>query len=176
MKRANLRTARRRGRLAGCAILVACAVSANSNALALTDDVSPSNHTETVDFTAAQAAAREHLDRFFGSVLDEHGVGQMEAAVRIAVPRQDGGHEMIWVAPFQAENGQYIGFPHNAPAQGSIVQFDRAQVVDWSFAGPDGRLYGNYATRFFLQTLSAEQARNMAAILSDTAAPEEWLQ
>lgn len=177
MMHSSVRSWRRRGRLAGCAVLLACAVSANNNALARTGDISPGNHVTIVELTSAQIAARAHLDRFFRLVLDEHGVGQMDAAVRIAVPGANGGQDMIWVTPFQKVNGQYTGLRHNPSEDGrTILHFERAQVVDWSFAGPDGRLFGNYATRLFLQTLTPEQAGNIAAILADTATPQEWLQ
>ena len=167
---------RLRGRLFGMALLVAGAVSANSNALALTNDISLENDWGSIDFTEVQIAARQHLDQFFHVVLDEDGVGQMGSAVRVAVPKHDGRLEMIWITPFQQENGQYIGLLHDSdnPEQTDVLIFDREQVVDWSFAAPDGRLYGNFATRLFLQTLPTTQAANIASILSETPAPEEW--
>ena len=159
------------------AILMACAVSANSNALARTGDVARENPVQNLDFTAAQIAAREHLDHFFRSVLDENGIGQKGSALRIAIPRADGRVELVWVTPFQKENGRYSGLPHDTALAATlgVLRFDRAQVVDWSFAGPDGRLYGNFATRLFLQTLPPEQAETIASLLSDTPAPEEWV-
>lgn len=168
---------RLRGRLAGLTLLVAGAVSANSNALALTNDISREKDGININFTDVQVAARQHLDQFFHVVLDENGVGQMGSAVRVALPRQNGRIDMIWITPFQRENGQYIGVLHDSenPEQTEIVIFNRGQVVDWSFVASDGRLYGNFATRLFLQTLPTAQAANIASILSETPAPAEWL-
>jgi uncharacterized protein YegJ (DUF2314 family) len=165
------------GRLTGLLLLLAGAVSANSNALALTRDISVEHDGIKIDFTDAQIAARQHLDHFFRMVLDEDGVGQMGAAVRVAFPRQNGRIELIWITPFQQENGQYIGILHNSEASehSEVLTFKRDQVVDWSFAAPDGRLYGNFATRLFLQTLPTAQAAKIASILSETPAPAEWL-
>lgn len=166
---------RTRGRLAGLGILLAAAVSANTNALARTGDVTFGSVGEAIDFTAVQIAARAHLDQFFGLVLNDNGVSHMGAALRIAVPRANAGHDYLWVTPFQRENNAFIGLPHDA-ASTEPLRFDRAQVVDWSFTGPDGRLYGNFTTRLFLQNLTPEQAESIAAILSETPAPKEWLQ
>lgn len=177
MKQPHTLSWRRRGRLAGLALLLVGAVSANSNALALTRDLSPENSGINIDFTDVQIAARQHLDHFFHDVLDEDGVGQFGSAVRVAIPRQNGRIDMIWITPFQQENGQYIGVLHDSenPEQTEVLIFERDQVVDWSFTAPDGRLYGNFATRLFLQTLPTAQAADIASILSETPAPAEWL-
>ena len=178
MTQQKLSTWRRRGRLAGVLLLVVNTLAVNSIAAARTSDLALPQRPQAIDFTAPQAAARVHLDHFFRFVLDDFGVSRNQAAVRVALPTTDGRQRLVWLTPFVVEGDHYLG-ADGSPASGEnsgLIPFKRSQVVDWSFTGEDGRLFGNFATRLVLQTLQAERAAEIAALLSDTPAPAEWYQ
>ena len=73
----------RRGRSFGLALLILSLVQANGLD-ARTGDIIADDIPEVAELTTTQAAAREHLDRFFRLVLDDDGIAQMGAAVRVA--------------------------------------------------------------------------------------------
>lgn len=168
----------RRGRRFAWAILTLGVISANGIASARTDDL-PKLDQKAPEFTDTQVAARVHLDQFFQSVIGDDGVAQMGAAVRVALPTHEGRHILVWITPFAVDDDAFYGAPANPTASSSpteLITFDRSQVVDWSFVGQDGLMYGNFATRLVLHTVLPSQAAEIAAILSDSPAPEEWLQ
>lgn len=167
---------RRRGRLTGLALLLASTLFANTNALARTGAQALAPEQGQLDFTAAQVAARAHLGQFLSAALDGNGQVYRDAALRIALSDGRGKTRLVWITPFRQDNSRFTGMPQGAPAAltGTELQFDRAQIVDWSLSAPDGRLYGNFATRLFLQTLPADQGREIAAILAETPTPKEW--
>ena len=150
----------------------------NSIAAARTSDITLPDQPQVLDFTAPQAAARVHLDHFFRAVLDDFGVAQRQAAVRVSLPTTDGRQRLVWLTPFVVDGGQFLGADGSTGSgeNSGLIPFKRSQVVDWSFTGEDGRLFGNFTTRLILQTLQAERAAEIAALLSDTPAPEEWYQ
>ena len=167
-----------RGRCFAWAILAVSAISANGIASARTGEL-PRHDQIAPEFTETQAAARVHLDQFFQAVMDEDGVAQMGAAVRVALPAAEGRHVLVWITPFAVDNGAFFGAPGDATLSTGpveLITFERSQVVDWSFVGQDGLMYGNFATRLILHTILPSQAAEIAALLSDNPAPEEWLQ
>ncbi|MDA8586224.1 hypothetical protein N9L47_08085 [Rhodobacteraceae bacterium] len=179
MKKTTPLSWRQRGRRFAWALLAISAVSANSIAAARTNSFPEPDQPSTLQFTATQAAARVHLDRFFQAVLVDDGLARMNAAVRVALPAPDGRQILVWITPFIAENGGYLGVPDGETAgngAAELVSFNRSQIVDWSFVGDDGRIYGNFATRLMLHTVLPAQAGEIASILSESPAPEEWLQ
>ena len=173
----------RRGRKLGFALLALAMVQTNGidSARARTGQVISLESQTLPNLTATQTAARAHLDRFFHLVLDDDGVARMGAAVRISRIGSDGRSILIWVAPFAEQDGKYYGRVGGSPRKtngitpGDLVTFDRSQVVDWSFFGADGRMYGNYSTRLMLHTLNPGQAAGIAATLSSRPAPAEWI-
>lgn len=167
---------RLRGRLAGIALLIAGALSANDIAIARTGEIPLQDQHSSFDFTAPQAAARVYLSQFFQSVLGDDGVAGQDSAVRIALATPDGKHSLVWVTPFAAGDGHYFGTIHATDADQRFIRFEATQVVDWSFTGANGRMYGNYATRLVLHTLQPAEAEQLALILSETATPAEWHQ
>ncbi|NNE81572.1 MAG: DUF2314 domain-containing protein [Silicimonas sp.] len=180
-----LSTCKRRGRILGLAMVLVGFASANSgpfgaSAVARTGTFPAPEAVQKQQLSAAHAAAREHLDRFFQSVLGSDGVARKGAAVRVSIQMANGKTDLVWVTPFAKQNGQYFGTLSDIPrhsvrlSQGDLIRFDRAQVVDWSFFGTDGRMYGNFTTRMILNTVSSARAAEIAALLSDTAAPEDW--
>ncbi len=169
---------KRRGRLAGLAMLLAAALAANSG-LARTGAPLPAQPNHATELTAPQIAARVHLDRFFEAVLDENGVAQRDAAVRIVLRGENGRPAFVWLTPFAQDGGQFYGALTEAVAGSQaaakgLISFDRSQVVDWSFYGDDGRLYGNFTARILLATLQPAQAAEISAQLSKTPAPQGW--
>ncbi len=169
---------RRRGRLAGLLLLAANTLAMNSIAAARTGEPPLPDPTQTIDFATHQVAARVHLDHFFQFVLDDFGVARKEAAVRVALPSTDGRQRLVWLTPFVVQGDQYLGADGSTGSgeNSGLIPFDRSQVVDWSFIGEDGRLFGNFTTRLMLHTLQAERAAEIAALLSETPAPAEWYQ
>lgn len=178
MTQRKLSTWRRRGRLAGILLLALNTLAMNGIAAARTGLEPAPEPAQTIDFTAHQAAARVHLDHFFQFVLDDFGVARKQAAVRVALPTTDGRQRLVWLTPFVVEGDHYLGADGSTGSgeNSGLIPFERAQVVDWSFIGEDGRLFGNFTTRLMLHTLQAERAAEIAALLSDTPAPAEWYQ
>ena len=167
-----------RGRGFAWAILAVSAFSANGIASARTGEP-PEQSQAAPEFTETQAAARAHLDQFFQAVMGEDGVAQMDAAVRVALPSLEGRHILVWITPFAVDDDAFYGAPGDAALSAGpveLITFERSQVVDWSFVGQDGLMYGNFATRLILHTVLPSQAAEIAALLSDSPAPEEWLQ
>ena len=178
MKQKNTISWQLRGRRFAWAILAVSALSANGIASARTGEL-PEQDQATPEFTETQAAARVHLDQFFQAVMGEDGVAQMGAAVRVALPTPEGRHILVWITPFAVDDDAFYGAPGDPSLSAGpveLITFDRSQVVDWSFVGQDGLMYGNFATRLILHTVLPSQAAEIAALLSDSPAPEEWLQ
>ncbi len=170
---------RSHGRRFAWAILSISTLSANGIAVARTGAQPEPDQTSAPEFTEPQVAARVHLDQFFQSVLGDDGVARMGAAVRVALPAPEGRHILVWITPFAVDGDQYYGAAGGTAGTvntSELITFDRAQVVDWSFVGQDGLMYGNFATRLILHTVLPAQAAEIAAILSDSPAPEEWFQ
>ena len=169
---------RRRGRHAGFLLLACSTFAMNGIAAARTGLPALPEPAQAIDFTAPQVAARVHLDHFFHYVLDDFGVAQKGAAVRVALPTTEGRQRLVWLTPFIAQDGGYLGADDTTGSgeNSGLIPFERSQVVDWSFIGEDGRLFGNFTTRLMLHTLQAERAAEIAALLSESPAPREWYQ
>lgn len=177
---------RTRGRIAGLAMLGAAFIA--TNAFPSTGPVNASADATVVmvsdtdlRMNAAQDAALEHFSRFLDHVLEPGGQARADAAVKVALPLDgDAGTEVIWVTPFARQDGLFIGALANAPqflsglAAGDLVSFDATQIRDWSFHGPDGRIYGSYTTRVILADLEPARAHQIRALLSSTPLPPDW--
>ena len=129
----------------------------------------------------AEATARAQLDLFLSNVVTAEGVAHEQAAVKVAIPTDDGNAEIVWITPFaMLGGGQFVGILANAPRniqeseEGDAVHFDHAQVRDWSFVGQDDKLYGSYTTRVLLPHLNSAQAEQIGAYLSDAPLPADW--
>lgn len=170
-------------RLSASTVLVGAFLAANAGDIAVAEETVPivqlqANHAAMSD---AEAAARRHFDRFLTHVLQDDGTARSDAAVKIAIPTGSGHVEVIWITPF-ATLGQasFLGVLDNAPrsipnaTEGDAIRFTRDQVRDWSFVGPDAKLYGSYTTRVLLPHLEQAQAAQIAAILSDVPRPRDW--
>lgn len=176
-----------RGRLAGGATLCAAFVAANVGtgggvAAARTGNAGATDYGQSrPDLSVAQVEAREYLDQFFAAVIGQDGVARSGAAMRIALKDRNGRTEEVWVTPFALRNGILVGVLADAPRRvagrnaGDLITFGRADVRDWSFFGAEGRMYGNFTTRLMLSTVAPAQAAEIAAVLSETPAPVDWL-
>ncbi|MGL4321786.1 MAG: DUF2314 domain-containing protein, partial [Paracoccaceae bacterium] len=106
---------------------------------------------------AAIAEAQRTLPLFLANALDAESIGREGTGVKVGMPTVPGGAmelEHIWVTPFRLwPDGTLSGYLANAPVelgalrQGDRVDFTQDQISDWSFAAPDGLLYGNYTSR-----------------------------
>ena len=177
---------RTRGRIAGLAMLGAAFIA--TNAFPSTGPVNASTGDAVVTFSendarmsAAQDAALKHFSRFLDHVLDDSGQARSDAAIKVALPLEgDAGTEVIWVTPFARQGSLFIGALANEPrfltglATGDVISFDAGQVRDWSFYGPDGRMYGSYTTRVILADLEPSRAEQLRALLSHDPLPPDW--
>lgn len=177
---------RTRGRIAGLALL--CAAFVATNAFPSTGPVSAATSDTVVMFSesdarmnAAQDAALTHFSRFLDHVLEASGQARADAAIKVALPLEgDAGTEVIWITPFAERDGLFIGALANEPrfltglTAGDVVSFDASQVRDWSFYGPDGKMYGSYTTRVILADLEPDQAAQIRALLSTQPLPSDW--
>ena len=136
------------------------------------------------EMQAAMAEAVRTLPRFLVDALGPDGVSLEGIAVKVSlvsdrtVPGMT--DEIIWVAPFARLDGGFAGLLANEPQAlgglkaGDRVDFNQSQIVDWSFAGPDGKLYGNFTTRVMLPHLSPADRASLTEALSETAVPDFW--
>ncbi|MEM7753339.1 MAG: DUF2314 domain-containing protein [Pseudomonadota bacterium] len=170
-------------RLSATLALIGATFLANIGGGASADDAAPvvtlaAGHAAMSD---AEAAAQRHFEKFLVHVVRPDGATLDGAAVKIAVPTGDGHVEVIWVTPFaQTTADGFIGAYANAPQNirdadvGDAITFQRAQIRDWSFMGPDTKLYGSFTTRVLLPHIPRDQAAQIAAVLSDVPVPREW--
>ena len=176
---------RTKGRLAALALLLTAFVATNAAPsvgpaeAASGDPVVMFSETDA-RMNTAQATARRHLSRFLDHVLDGDGIARADAAIKVAVPADGGGDEIIWVTPFARRDGLFAGALANEPQSmegqhiGDIITFSAEQVRDWSFFGPDGRMYGSYTTRVILTELAPERAAQIQEMLSVNPVPTDW--
>ena len=129
---------------------------------------------------AAQEAARAELDAFLSYIVNDNGIGRDGSGVKVAFPIGGDNVEVIWITPFALRDGQLVGYIANEPRDieehnaGDLVTFERDRVRDWYFFGDDGKMYGSYTTRVMLNDLSAEEAEQIAQMLSDDPLPADW--
>jgi uncharacterized protein YegJ (DUF2314 family) len=176
---------RTRGRIAGlafiaCAFIATNAVPSTGPARASGGDPRDALTADRTDVNYAQTLARQHLSRFFEHVLAHDGNARADAAVKVAIPVGKSRSELVWVTPFARVDDGFVGVLATAPEAltdldtGDLVTFGQDQVRDWSFHGPDGKLYGSYTTRVMLATINSAQAAEIATLLSDDPLPSDW--
>jgi uncharacterized protein YegJ (DUF2314 family) len=136
------------------------------------------------EMVAAMDEAVQSLPRFLTEALGPDGQSLDGTAIKVRLDA-DGSvpgmtHEIIWVSPFARLDGGFAGLLANDPqALGGLVAGDRVdfaqdQIVDWSYSGPDGKLYGNFTTRVMVPHLSADEAAWLNDALSELAVPDFW--
>ena len=174
-----------RGRVFGLVLLSVNYIAANAGYSVGPAQAGSSNPLKAAEIRAsamleAQTDARKYLEMFLDHVLDENGMAQENAAIKIALTGYGHDDEYIWVSPFGIRDGRYVGLLANEPRTidskhlGDPVVFDADQVRDWYFFGDDGKMYGSYTTRAMLKEMSANSARQITQILSPTPVPAHW--
>jgi uncharacterized protein YegJ (DUF2314 family) len=133
---------------------------------------------------AAMDEARQSLPRFLTEALGPDGQSIDGTAIKVRL-EADGSvpgmtHEIIWASPFARMDGGFAALLANEPQAlgglkaGDRVDFTEDQIVDWSYSGPDGKLYGNFTTRVMVPHLSADEAAWLKDTLSELAVPDFW--
>ncbi len=159
-----------RPRLAGLAIFAVLVASANTNALARTGHASAYDNGVFPNPSAAHAAAQTHLDHVLALIPE--GDTAVSSTVVLRIRNSDG--TLVWLTDPRRIPGAFYG-RREGQGSGASQHFTRAEVVDWSFTAPDGRLFGNFAARQHLETLPPEQAASIARTLTENPTPEEWV-
>jgi len=174
-----------RGRLAGLLLLSVSFVNANAGysigpaQAGVGDPVATFNSREN-RMDAAQAEARRHFEQFFAFILEDQEATRIEAGVKVEVPVSNGARKVAWVRPFAGRDGQFSGLVTGEPDTiknyntGDVIYFSKAQVRDWYFHGPNGKMYGSFMTRAMLDELPANSTAQISLLLADTPAPANW--
>lgn len=163
-------------RLIAAALIAALPLAA----LAQGDPVISFENTDT-EMNSAMATAQATLPVFLARATDAEGYGADGALVKVAFIDDYGDPEIIWVGPFLWDRGDgFAGLLANEPRAlgnlrgGDRVDFTRDMIRDWSWTGPQGRLWGNYTTRVMLAQMDADTQAQMNAILSPDPVPADW--
>ncbi|MBP0481158.1 DUF2314 domain-containing protein [Sagittula salina] len=131
---------------------------------------------------AAIMDARSHLDVVLSRLTGEEGGLHPALNLKVALPVQhfDVDSEVLWVDRIARDGEGYTGHLANQPAHlpghqmGDRVRFGRAQIVDWSVLGEDGRMSGHYTTRVLMRAMTRTQAGQIRDMLSADPMPEAW--
>ncbi|WP_168769030.1 DUF2314 domain-containing protein [Yoonia maricola] len=142
----------------------------------------PTVGVEATDQTMnnAIAAAQQSLPLFLCTATNAEGYGPEGGFLKVQVPvkSREIEHEIIWVGPFAAWDGEnFAGIlanqPNNMPGfnRGDQFDFTYDMIVDWSWRYPTGANYGDYTTRVLLSWAGDE-----AALAKYTTPPfaQEW--
>ncbi|MEM8644748.1 MAG: DUF2314 domain-containing protein [Pseudomonadota bacterium] len=130
--------------------------------------------------------AKATLDLFL-----THGMGDDR------VPMEDKGLKVRFELPFGQDNAETIWVgqivklgqdrfkavlendPVHIPGKvfGDLVEFDKSQIVDWSWIGPDNRIYGQYYVRRLKDLQPVPRgAEGFFEALADAPVPAGWRQ
>lgn len=119
--------------------------------------------TEDPMMQRAHSKARESLDYFLG-VAESHPSDTQGFSVKVAVEDQD-RTEYFWVYPFTQEEEGFSGKINSEPQvvnnvfEGEVINFDRRQIVDWTFEDTaTGIMHGNYTGCVLLEREAPENA------------------
>lgn len=163
-------------------IALACTITLSLGAPSWAGDDTVGFDLDDDVINAAKAEAKNSFPLFLGQATDADGVSVGNAAVKVAfeIKPPEPGLEVIWVAPFVAYDANtFAGLLANEPndmpglSAGDAVRFTADMVADWSWTGPDGKLYGNYTTRVMLPQLGAS-ADALRERLADSPVPDAW--
>lgn len=136
---------------------------------------------QDAQMNAAIADAQAGLALLLDNALDADGDGGPGTGLKVGLATIDDGVEHIWVGPFRHfGNDEFAGVLGNEPNRledlraGDQVDFDISQISDWSFFGPDQKLYGNDTTRVMLLQMDESSAAELQAILAENPLPADW--
>ncbi len=131
-------------------------ISLASAAAAQTEDGLSKFSAGDATMNTAIVAAQESLPLFLCEGVDKEGYGPEDSFLKVRVPVESNEmtHEIIWIGPFAAWDGEnFAGFLANQPVampglnQGDQLDFTLDMIVDWSWYHPSGATYGHYTTR-----------------------------
>ncbi|MEL7116095.1 MAG: DUF2314 domain-containing protein [Pseudomonadota bacterium] len=149
---------------------------------ALANDGTQQYQNDHTEMTQAITRAVEALPLFLKNTVGDDGVSLNGAALKVSFDVNDTGteQEVIWIAPFMLLDGTHaMGLLANAPvsltgkAEGDPIEFTVNRIMDWSYQGPDAKLYGNYTSRIQLQALPADYDWLRNALAPDPV-PAAW--
>jgi len=126
------------------------------------------------ELATAKEQARASLPVFWES-FKEPGAEDYDFRLKASLDRRDGqpGQEEAWVENVVRSDSGIVGDLADQPRylgdlkEGSVVQFQEHQVVDWGFMRGE-KLLGNYTTRVMLPRMDTTQAEWLRALLSAT--------
>lgn len=111
----------------------------------------------------AHAKAQETLGYFLG-VAESQPSDTQGFSVKVAVEDQE-LTEYFWVYPFEQEEEGFSGRINSEPQivdnvfEGEVIDFDRSQIVDWTFEDTaTGIMHGNYTGCVLLEREAPENA------------------
>jgi len=124
-------------------------------------------------------AAQSHLPQVFAAVMDADGKAHPALSLKVAFPVGD-GEEVIWVSKVKHTGKRFTAVLANQPMYledlmaGDEVTFDKEMIADWGLVGDGGKLFGHYTTRVLLETMPADQAAQIRALLTPAPLPAGW--
>lgn len=129
--------------------------------------------------TDAIRAAQSHLPRVFAAVMDPDGKAHPALSLKVAFPVGD-GEEVIWVSKVKRTGKRFTAVLANQPmyldglTAGDEVTFTKEMIADWGLVSDGGKLLGHYTTRVLLETMPADQAAQVRALLTPAPLPAAW--
>lgn len=115
------------------------------------------------EMQAAFDKARRTLN-YFLDVAESRPPDTRGFALKVGVAEQD-QIEFFWVYPFQREEDGFSGRINSEPEllnsvfKGQVIEFDRSQIVDWTFEDQATKImHGNYTGCVLLQREAPEYA------------------
>lgn len=127
------------------------------------EDANLINAEDDPAMQAAYDKARDSLDYFLG-IVEKEPEGTQGYSLKVGV--QDGDDvEFFWVYPFTHDQELFAGRINDTPEiidsvfRGQIVEFERGQIVDWTFDDTLTKtMMGNYTGCVMLQRQAPENA------------------
>lgn len=143
---------------------------------------SPVSYVRPLDpaHVEASIAAQATLPIFLNNAFDRTGEGIRGTSLLILLGTPPMIEE-IWVSPFfrtgdQTFAGHIEGLPRRLTnlMVGRKVPFDQANILDWSIALDDGKVYGRYRDRARFAGVPANRQTVQAGRLSEKPVPKGW--
>ena len=111
---------------------------------------------------AAFKKARDTLDEFL-AIADTPPPNTDSFAVKVAVAEGD-QREYFWISPFSRQGDSFSGHINNTPRvvtnvqEGQQIQFDRSDVVDWTYENTlEHKVFGNFTACVLLANASEQE-------------------
>ncbi|WP_436715944.1 DUF2314 domain-containing protein [Roseiconus lacunae] len=127
--------------------------------------------TSGYDQDAMEQAIRKAQNSVSTFVAELENPTGSDHAVKAPI-EDDGETEHFWLTNLDLKDGVFTGIINNEPGIVSNVKIGQSwtikqeEISDWMFM-KDGMMHGNYTLRPLLETMPAEQADQLRAILVD---------